>query len=218
MTLLTIGCWFDLSMHPATGRVGTKCYVPNRGCEMDVRRTKVQFDLGQVIFPYYRCERNRISLTAIFITKVWYTFAVFIPGTVAPPAPPAASSAHYRGIWHHNSNDSHHFMLVTTTTSVITSHFSRLTPYPPPPPLLYVLRSNLLTPTSNVFVFWYVLESTRPIQFFCDSCGFGHDTCLLFCQLVSIYIYYIALYIVFILLRIRQVHTIAMPTILLWGV
>lgn len=28
--------------------------MPNRGCEMDVRRTKVQFDLGQVVFPFYR--------------------------------------------------------------------------------------------------------------------------------------------------------------------
>lgn len=41
------------------GRTGTRCYVPNRGCEMDVRRTKVQFDLGQVVFPYYRCVADK---------------------------------------------------------------------------------------------------------------------------------------------------------------
>lgn len=43
-------CCFDVLL---LGRTGTACYVPNRGCEMDVRRTKVQFDLGQVVFPFY---------------------------------------------------------------------------------------------------------------------------------------------------------------------
>ncbi|CAM9846591.1 unnamed protein product [Discosporangium mesarthrocarpum] len=35
------------------GRTGTRCFIPNRGDEMDHRHIKTQFDLGQVYFPYY---------------------------------------------------------------------------------------------------------------------------------------------------------------------
>ncbi|CAN0188550.1 unnamed protein product [Pylaiella littoralis] len=47
------------------GRTGTRCFVPNRGCEMDVRRTKVQFDLGQVVFPYYSSSDEQSMRDAI---------------------------------------------------------------------------------------------------------------------------------------------------------
>ncbi|CAN0179542.1 unnamed protein product [Ectocarpus sp. 4 AP-2014] len=47
------------------GRTGTRCFVPNRGCEMDVRRTKVQFDLGQVVFPFYSSSDEQSMRDAI---------------------------------------------------------------------------------------------------------------------------------------------------------
>ncbi|CAM9904362.1 unnamed protein product [Ascophyllum nodosum] len=47
------------------GRTGTRCHVPNRGCEMDTRRTKVQFDLGQVVFPWYSSSDEESMRAAI---------------------------------------------------------------------------------------------------------------------------------------------------------
>ncbi|CAM9765395.1 unnamed protein product [Ectocarpus sp. 6 AP-2014] len=47
------------------GRTGTRCFIPNRGCEMDVRRTKVQFDLGQVVFPFYSSSDEQSMRNAI---------------------------------------------------------------------------------------------------------------------------------------------------------
>ncbi|CAN0487745.1 unnamed protein product, partial [Ectocarpus sp. 8 AP-2014] len=44
---------------------GTRCFIPNRGCEMDVRRTKVQFDLGQVVFPFYSSSDEQSMRDAI---------------------------------------------------------------------------------------------------------------------------------------------------------
>ncbi|CAN0105693.1 unnamed protein product, partial [Phaeothamnion confervicola] len=35
------------------GQIGTRCYLPNRGCEMETRFLKPMFDLGQAWFPFY---------------------------------------------------------------------------------------------------------------------------------------------------------------------
>jgi hypothetical protein len=44
-----------------SGTIGSRVYVPFRGCELEVRHLKPMFDLGQVVFSVFIQREDRFN-------------------------------------------------------------------------------------------------------------------------------------------------------------